>query len=68
MTSNAVSVILPVLNEEDYLVHSVESILKQKFDGQIEVLLAIGPSIDRTMEIARELARSEEHTSELQSH
>ena len=59
MTSNAVSVILPVLNEEDYLVHSVESILKQKFDGQIEVLLAIGPSIDRTMEIARELARND---------
>ena len=59
MTSNAVSVILPVLNEEDYLVHAVEAILQQKFDGQIEVLLAIGPSIDGTMEIAKELARND---------
>ena len=59
MTSNAVSVILPVLNEEDYLVHAVEAILQQKFTGQIEVLLAIGPSIDRTMQIAEELAKND---------
>ena len=59
MTSNAVSVILPVLNEEDYLVHAVEAILQQKFTGQIEVLLAIGPSIDRTMQIAEKLAKND---------
>ena len=59
MTSTAVSVILPVLNEEDYLVHCVEAILKQKFSGPIEVVLAIGPSVDRTMEIARGLARND---------
>lgn len=59
MTSNAVSVILPVLNEEDYLVHCVEAILNQKFSGQLEVVLAIGPSIDRTMEIAQRLARDD---------
>ena len=59
MTSNAVSVILPVLNEEVYLVHAVEAILQQKFTGQIEVLLAIGPSIDRTMQIAEELAKND---------
>ena len=59
MTSNAVSVILPVLNEEDYLVHAVEAILQQKFTGQIEVLLSIGPSIDRTMQVAEELAKKD---------
>ena len=59
MTSNAVSVILPVLNEEDYLVHAVEAILQQKFTGQIEVLLSIGPSIDRTMQVAERLAKKD---------
>lgn len=59
MTSNAVSVVLPVLNEEDYLVHAVEAILQQKFTGQIEVLLSIGPSIDRTMQVAEELAKKD---------
>lgn len=59
MTSNAVSVILPVLNEEDYLVHAVEAILQQKFTGQIEVLLSIGPSIDRTMQVAEGLAKKD---------
>ena len=56
---NSVSVILPILNEADYLVNCVEAILKQKFSGQLEVVLAIGPSVDNTMEIAQELARND---------
>jgi len=51
-----ISVILPVLNEEKYLADSVSAILNQKFDGPIEVILAVGPSNDKTMEIARKLA------------
>ncbi len=54
--ANAVSVILPVLNEELYLEHSVNSILQQDFTGEIEVVLAIGPSHDKTHEIAAKLA------------
>ena len=50
-----ISVILPVLNEEKYLADSVSAILNQKFDGHLEIILAIGPSQDRTMEIARTL-------------
>lgn len=60
VTSSAVSVILPVLNEEDYLAHAVESILQQDFTGEIEVVLAIGPSHDRTMQIAVELAKKDQ--------
>jgi glycosyltransferase involved in cell wall biosynthesis len=56
VNSSAVSVILPVLNEEDYLEHAVMAILEQDFKGSLEVVLAIGPSKDRTMEIAKELA------------
>jgi glycosyltransferase involved in cell wall biosynthesis len=51
-----ISVILPVLNEEKYLADSVSAILNQKFDGPLEVILAVGPSQDKTMEIARNLA------------
>ena len=47
--------ILPVLNEEKYLADAVNAILAQQYDGKIEVILAIGPSQDRTLEIAQQL-------------
>ena len=50
-----VSVILPILNEEPYLAGAVGSILSQDYRGQIEVVLAVGPSKDRTREIAEQL-------------
>ncbi len=50
-----ISVILPVLNEAKYLEDSVNSILSQNFDGALEVILAVGPSEDSTMEIAQAL-------------
>jgi len=55
----AVSVILPVLNEEAHLESAVHSILTQDYQGPIEVILAIGPSRDRTLEIAHELSRKD---------
>ena len=54
--SPAVSVILPVLNEEAHLEESVTAILSQDYSGIFEVILALGPSRDRTNEIARTLA------------
>ena len=54
--SPAVSVILPVLNEEPHLAESVAAILSQDYSGAFEVILALGPSRDRTDEIARALA------------
>ena len=50
-----ISVILPVLNEEKYLEDAVKAILAQQYDGKIEVILAIGPSHDKTLEIAQRL-------------
>lgn len=47
-----ISVILPVLNEEKYLEDSVNAILSQSFSGQLEVILAVGPSQDSTLQIA----------------
>ncbi|GGR90377.1 hypothetical protein Snoj_62040 [Streptomyces nojiriensis] len=51
----AVSVIMPVLNEEHYLRDSVRHILEQEYAGEMEVVIALGPSTDRTDEIAAEL-------------
>ena len=59
VTSSAVSVILPVLNEENYLEAAVKAVLAQDFSGPIEVVLAVGPSNDRTMEIAENLAKTD---------
>ncbi|MEU0696256.1 glycosyltransferase family 2 protein [Streptomyces niveus] len=53
----AVSVIMPVLNEERHLRNSVQHILEQEYDGEMEVVIALGPSTDRTDEIAAELVR-----------
>ena len=50
-----VSVILPILNEELYLRDAVLSILSQDYRGDFEVVLAVGPSKDRTQEIADQL-------------
>ncbi|MEV6204330.1 glycosyltransferase family 2 protein [Streptomyces sp. NPDC051771] len=52
-----VSVIMPVLDEERHLRDAVRHILEQEYDGEMEVVIALGPSTDRTDEIAAELVR-----------
>lgn len=52
----AVSVIMPVLNEERHLTDAVRSILSQDYPGELELVLAVGPSKDRTKQIADRLA------------
>ncbi len=47
--------IMPVLNEERHLRSSVRHILAQDFPGELEVVIALGPSTDRTDEIAAAL-------------
>ena len=51
-----VSVILPILNEEKYLAATAEAILKQDYQGEWEIIFSVGPSRDRTMDVAKELA------------
>jgi len=51
-----VTVIMPVLNEELYLEAAVEQILRQDYQGAIEVVMAVGPSKDRTQEVADALS------------
>ena len=55
--SPAISVILPVLNEEPHLAESVSAILSQDYIGSFEIILALGPSRDQTNVIAESLAQ-----------
>jgi glycosyltransferase involved in cell wall biosynthesis len=50
---------MPVLNEERHLEEAVGRVLDQDYPGVLEVVLAIGPSKDRTEEIADKLAESD---------
>lgn len=54
-----VSYVMPVLNEADYLEEAVSSILTQDYDGEKELVLALGPSTDDTNEVARRLAATD---------
>ena len=51
-----VSVILPILNEERDLSNCISAILQQDYPSNIEVVLALGPSEDKTTEIAEKLS------------
>jgi len=54
----SVTVMMPVRNEQHHLAKAVESVLAQNYPGQLEIVLAIGPSIDETSSVASELARN----------
>lgn len=54
-----VSVILPVLNEEHHLESAVGSVLAQEYPGEIEILLALGPSKDATDQVAERIAKKD---------
>ncbi len=47
---------MPVLNEADYLRDAVASILDQDYAGEKEIVLALGPSVDSTDDVAANLA------------
>lgn len=55
----SVSVIMPVLNEERHLAEAVRHILEQDYPGALELVIALGPSRDRTDEIAASLSAAD---------
>jgi len=50
---------MPVRNEERHLAESVRHVLGQDYPGEFELVLAVGPSADRTEQITRDLAAIE---------
>jgi glycosyltransferase involved in cell wall biosynthesis len=59
LTLPGVSCVMPVLNEERHLRESVAGVLAQDWQGPLELVLALGPSRDRTDQVAAELAKED---------
>ena len=53
------SVVMPVRDEERHLAESVRHVFGQDYPGPLELVLAVGPSADRTEQIARDLQAAE---------
>ena len=51
-----VSVIMPVRDAERLLPEAVRQVLDQAYPGEIELVLAVGPSKDKTAQVAEQLA------------
>ena len=50
---------MPVLNEQRHLREAVGRVLEQDLDGDLELVLALGPSTDGTDQVAAELAAAD---------
>ncbi|MFX4272432.1 glycosyltransferase family 2 protein [Propionibacteriaceae bacterium Y1685] len=50
-----VSVVMPVRNEEPHLRAAVERVLDQRYPGELELIMAVGPSEDDTAGLAERL-------------
>jgi GT2 family glycosyltransferase len=48
---------MPIRNEERHLAEAVSHVLSQDYPGDIEVVLAVGPSKDKTGDISTQLAQ-----------
>lgn len=50
---------MPVLNEREYLQRAVDTVLAQRLEDPVELILALGPSRDGTSELARRMAEDD---------
>ncbi|MGO9080523.1 MAG: glycosyltransferase family 2 protein [Streptosporangiaceae bacterium] len=53
------SVVMPIRDEERHLAEAVRCVLDQDYPARLELILAVGPSRDRTARIAAELAAAD---------
>ncbi len=51
---------MPILNEERHLAEAVRAVLDQGWDGPLEIILAVGPSQDRTHDVAQALTAQDD--------
>ena len=63
----AVSVILTVVNEAQHLRDAVRAVLKSNYSGEIEVIIAVGPSRDRTKEVAQQIASEDSRVTVIEN-
>ena len=48
-----ISIIIPVYNREAFLEEAIKSVLEQKYDGSLEIIVSDDGSTDRSLEIAQ---------------
>jgi succinoglycan biosynthesis protein ExoA len=58
-----VSIVMTVVNEERHLKHSVDRLLRQDYPGELDIVIAVGPSKDRTREVAMSLSAANPHVT-----
>ena len=51
---------MPVIDEERHLPQSISRILEQDYAGELEIIVAVGPSRDRTADVAAEISARED--------
>jgi succinoglycan biosynthesis protein ExoA len=56
---NGVSYVMPVLNEDAYIATAIRTVLDQDWTGPKELILALGPSTDRTDEVVAGFAAAD---------
>jgi len=62
-----VSIILTVINEALHLRAAIKAALSSNYQGELEVILAVGPSTDQTWQIAKELAEQDSRITVLEN-
>lgn len=50
---------MPILNEEAHLREAVDAVLASDFSGDLEIVLALGPSVDATNDVATHLSSTD---------
>jgi len=57
------SIVMTVVNEERHLADAIEKLLEQDYPGELEIVVAVGPSRDRTREVADAVAAAHDHVT-----
>lgn len=55
-TTSSIAVVIPALDAAESLATAVRSALGQTWSGALEVVVAVGPSLDTTLQVAQRLA------------
>lgn len=55
------SIVMTVVNEERHLRDAVERLLEQDYPGELDIVIAVGPSRDRTRAVADDIAAQHPH-------
>jgi glycosyltransferase involved in cell wall biosynthesis len=59
--STGVSYVMPVLNEVEHIEAAIDGITAQDYDGDYEIILAVGPSVDGTNAVIDAMAAVDPH-------